>query len=78
MFLIHKVNEIRLPPLGLTHHHLAMPLGNKKKNYLRGSFQFSIVTIQKNNPPPGNLLNYFGNPKLKIVYFNGKNPSNLS
>jgi len=32
-----------------THYRPAMPLGNRKK-YLRVSFQFSIVTIEKISP----------------------------
>jgi len=62
----------------LTHYHPAMPFGNRKK-YLRGSFQFSLATIQKNiSPciPEIQLFRHF--PKLKIAYFNGKNPFNFS
>jgi len=52
--------------------------GNRKK-YFRGSFQFSIVTIQKKSPswkPEILLFKHF--PKLKIAYFNGENPLNFS
>jgi len=54
-----------------------MPFGNRKK-YLKGSFQFSIVTIQK-IPPPVNLFNYLGivqSFKLRISI--EKNPFNFS
>jgi len=37
-----------------------MPLGNRKK-YFRGSFQFSIVTIQKISPLKKYKFNYLGN-----------------
>jgi len=49
-----------------------MPFGNGKK-YLRGSFQFSIVTIQKISPiwkPEIQLFRHFS--KIKIEYFSGK------
>jgi len=55
-----------------------MPFGIRKK-YFRGSFKFSIVIIQKISPlwKPGiSLFRHF--PKLKIAYFNGKNPLNFS
>jgi len=50
-----------------------------EKIYFRGSFQFSIVTIETISPlwkPEILLLRHF--PKLGIAYFNGKNHSNIS
>jgi len=39
-----------LDPDHMLNDRPAVPFGNRKK-YLRGSFQFSIVTIQKNITP---------------------------
>jgi len=62
----------------LTHYRPAMPFGNRKK-YFRGSFQFSIVTIQKiSSPWKPEILLFRHFPKLKIAYFNGKNPFHFS
>jgi len=55
-----------------THERPAMPFGNRKK-YLKGSFQYSIVTIQKISPPRKSKVSLFRHfRKLKIAYFNGK------
>jgi len=47
-----------------------MPFGNQQK-YFRGSFQFSIVTIQKKYHLPGNLkfnnLSIFQNLKWRLL-----------
>ena len=56
----------------LTPHPPAMPFGNRKV-YFIGSFQFSIVTIQKISPrwkPEIELSRHF--PKFKSAYFSGK------
>jgi len=42
-----KINLLNKVSIVLTHYRSAMPLGNRKKNYFTGSFQFSIVTILK-------------------------------
>ena len=55
-----------------------MPFGNRKF-YLGGSFQFSIVTIQKMSPlwkPEILLFRHF--PKLKIAYYGGKEIISIS
>jgi len=52
----------------LTHYRSAMPFG-KRKTYFRGSFQFTIITIQKISPPGNMKFNYlciFQSLKLRI------------
>jgi len=63
----------------LTHYRPAMSFENRKNKYIRGSFQFSIVTMQKISPPwKPEILLFRHFPKLKIEYFNEKNPFNFS
>jgi len=55
---------------GLTHYRPAMPFGNREI-YFRGSFPYSIVTIQKKYNPSGRLkfnhLGIFQSLKLRIL-----------
>jgi len=48
-----------------------MPFGYRKI-YFRGSFQFSIVTIQKISPPWKPEIQLFRHLKLSIAYFRRK------
>jgi len=61
-----------------TYYRPAMPSGNRQ-NYFRGSFQFSIATIQKISLPGNLKFNYLGIfQSLKLRISMEKNPFNFS
>jgi len=67
-----------MSPVFLTRYRPAMPFGNRKK-YFRGSFQFSIVTIQKISLPRNLKFDYLGIfQSLKLRISMGKNAFNFS
>jgi len=55
-----------------------MPYGNRKKNILEDLFSSVLLQFKNINPqkPEIELFRHF--LKLKIAYFNGKNPCNFS
>jgi len=73
----HYISKNFFKALDLSHYSPTMPFGNRQK-YFRGAFKFSIVTIQRISPPWKPEIELFRHfPKLKIAYFNGKNPFNF-